>query len=126
MSHIERCAYAHQDHEDAMADDEAARESAIEQATLELKVEFLAGLSGARDTVTFATGGSRPGLHQQATVQAAWDVLASVEIDNPLLAVLRNSECPLVKQLRVDMADAYARLYAETLAGIQMATPSAH
>ena len=125
-SHIERCACAHQDREDALADDQSAQESAEERAAGKLKAEFLAGLSGARNTVTFAAGGCRPGLHQQAPVQAAWDVLATTEIDAPLLAVLRNSECPLVEELRSAMADAYARLYAKQLADVDLQAQARH
>lgn len=124
MSHIERCAYAHQDHEDALADDQAAREAAVKQAHFALKTEFLAALSGATDRV--ATPEFLINRMARVASENIGNALIDRLLDNEtmadLLEALRESECPRFAKFRIKAANKHADAHCDALAEINLTT----
>lgn len=131
-------------HEAEMARQEtedAAIEAAVERAFSELQVSFLLALNdGDGNTkvplpiTDYALAGILSvhelpwKLAKQPIRMALWDALIERDGESPvieplLLRVLAESECQLVKDLKVAMSKEYAALYADGLAQIDLQAP---
>ncbi len=94
-----------------------AMESALK---IELKVMYLAALNGHNVFLPYVTTGHpRLGVHDTERTMSVWeDVLTAMAEVNPdlLKALFSQSECPLVKAIKVAMAENYPERWAEKLA----------
>ena len=123
MSHIERCAYAHQDRIDEEADRAEFLEAATNAAFKSLCAEFLAALNGEKASVKkpeFLFRHTAAIVRQEETGHAFFDRLLDSEVLASLMHALQHSECPLIAETKKKSANSFASSHCDAMAAYEM------